>query len=80
MHHRDRTRLPDGDVRGLRQGQLPGQPPALYPQPNTADVRELLRGQDMIWVADGSLASLLAVRQVPTWRLVPETADTPASC
>jgi len=37
---------------------------ALYPQPNTADVRGLLLSQDMIWVAGGSLANLLAVWEV----------------
>lgn len=37
---------------------------ALYPQPNTADVRGLLLGQDMIWVAGGSVANLLAVWHV----------------
>ena len=51
---------------------------ALYPQPNTADVRGLLLGQDMIWVAGGSLANLLAVWHAhdlaPSWR----NAGTPA--
>lgn len=37
---------------------------ALYPQPNTSDIRGLLLGQDMIWVAGGSVANLLAVWQV----------------
>jgi peptidase E len=37
---------------------------ALYPQPSTADVRGLLLGQDMIWVAGGSVANLLAVWHV----------------
>jgi peptidase E len=37
---------------------------ALYPQPSTSDVRGLLLGQDLIWVAGGSLANLLAVWQV----------------
>jgi peptidase E len=36
---------------------------ALYPQPNTDDVRGLLLDQDMIWVAGGSVANLLAVWQ-----------------
>jgi peptidase E len=37
---------------------------ALYPQPNTADVRGLLLSQDIIWVAGGSVANLLAVWDV----------------
>lgn len=36
---------------------------ALYPQPNTPDIRELLLGQDVIWVCGGSVANLLAVWQ-----------------
>jgi peptidase E len=34
---------------------------ALFPQPNTTDVRGLLLDQDLIWVAGGSVANLLAV-------------------
>ena len=34
---------------------------ALFPQPNTADIRGLLLEQDLIWVAGGSVANLLAV-------------------
>lgn len=34
---------------------------ALYPQPNTSDVRALLLDQDIIWVAGGSVANLLGV-------------------
>lgn len=34
---------------------------ALYPQPNTADIRGLLMEQDLIWVAGGSVANLLAI-------------------
>jgi peptidase E len=34
---------------------------ALYPQPNTPDIRELLLAQDVIWVCGGSVANLLAV-------------------
>lgn len=37
---------------------------ALYPQPNTADIRGLLLSQDLIWVAGGSVANLLAVWRV----------------
>jgi peptidase E len=37
---------------------------ALYPQPNTADIRGLLLDQDIIWVAGGSVANLLAVWQI----------------
>jgi peptidase E len=37
---------------------------ALYPRPNTADVRGLLLSQDLIWVAGGSVANLLGVWQV----------------
>lgn len=37
---------------------------ALFPMPNLADVREHLRGQDVIWVGGGSVAGLLAM-----WRL-----------
>lgn len=36
---------------------------ALYPQPNTTDIRGLLLDQDLIWVAGGSVANLLAVWQ-----------------
>jgi peptidase E len=36
---------------------------ALYPQPNAADVRAHLLAQDIIWVAGGSVANLLAVWQ-----------------
>lgn len=34
---------------------------ALYPQPNTADIRGLLMEQDLIWVAGGSVANLLSL-------------------
>jgi peptidase E len=34
---------------------------ALFPRPNTEDVRGLLLEQDLIWVAGGSVANLLAV-------------------
>lgn len=34
---------------------------ALFPQPNTPDIRSLLLSQDVIWVAGGSVANLLAV-------------------
>jgi peptidase E len=34
---------------------------ALFPQPNTDDIRDLLMSQDLIWVAGGSVANLLAV-------------------
>jgi peptidase E len=34
---------------------------ALYPQPNTTDIRGFLLDQDLIWVAGGSVANLLAV-------------------
>ncbi|MEL5990409.1 Type 1 glutamine amidotransferase-like domain-containing protein [Microbacterium phosphatis] len=37
---------------------------ALFPQPNVADVGGFLRAQDVIWVAGGSVANLLAL-----WRL-----------
>jgi peptidase E len=37
---------------------------ALFPMPNVADMRELLLGQDVIWVGGGSVAGLLAM-----WRL-----------
>src|SRR4051812_9376970 len=37
---------------------------ALFPMPNVADPRELLLGQDVIWVLGGSVAGLLAM-----WRL-----------
>ena len=37
---------------------------ALFPQPNTADVRDLLLSQDIIWVAGGSVANLLALWKV----------------
>jgi peptidase E len=37
---------------------------ALTPQPNTADVEGFLLEQDIIWVAGGSVANLLAVWQV----------------
>jgi peptidase E len=37
---------------------------ALLPMPNVADPRELLLGQDVIWVLGGSVAGLLAI-----WRL-----------
>jgi len=37
---------------------------ALFPMPNVADPRELLLGQDLIWVFGGSVAGLLAM-----WRL-----------
>jgi peptidase E len=46
---------------------------ALYPQPNTADVRDLLLAQDLIWVAGGSVANLLAVWQ--THQLGPVLAE-----
>jgi peptidase E len=36
---------------------------ALFPQPNTTDVRDLLLRQDLIWVAGGSVVNLLAVWQ-----------------
>jgi peptidase E len=47
---------------------------ALFPQPNTADIRGLLLSQDVIWVAGGSVANLLAV-----WR-VHELAPVLAEC
>jgi len=34
---------------------------ALFPQPNAHDIRELLLGQDIIWVSGGSVANLLAL-------------------
>lgn len=34
---------------------------ALFPQPNVADVRAHLLGQDVVWVGGGSVANLLAV-------------------
>ena len=37
---------------------------ALTPQPNTSDVRALLLDQDVIWVAGGSVANLLALWRV----------------
>ena len=37
---------------------------ALFPQPNVPDIRESLLAQDVIWVAGGSVANLLAL-----WRL-----------
>ncbi|HEY8302399.1 MAG TPA: peptidase E [Jatrophihabitans sp.] len=37
---------------------------ALFPQPNTADIEGLLLDQDIIWVAGGSVANLLAL-----WRI-----------
>lgn len=37
---------------------------ALFPQPNVADVRAHLLAQDVIWVAGGSVANLLAVWEV----------------
>jgi len=37
---------------------------ALFPMPNVPDPRELLLGQDVIWVGGGSVAGLLAM-----WRL-----------
>jgi peptidase E len=37
---------------------------ALFPMPNVLDMRELLLGQDVIWVSGGSVAGLLAM-----WRL-----------
>ena len=37
---------------------------ALTPQPNTTDIRALLLDQDIIWVAGGSVANLLAL-----WRI-----------
>jgi peptidase E len=37
---------------------------ALFPMPNVPDMRELLLGQDVIWVSGGSVAGLLAM-----WRL-----------
>jgi peptidase E len=42
--------------RGLSASHL-----ALFPMPNVADVRELLLGQDVIWVGGGSVAGLLAL-------------------
>jgi peptidase E len=37
---------------------------ALFPEPNVADVQEHLLAQDLVWVAGGSVANLLAL-----WRL-----------
>ena len=37
---------------------------ALTPQPNTSDIRSLLLSQDIIWVAGGSVANLLALWRV----------------
>jgi peptidase E len=37
---------------------------ALFPEPNVADVREHLLAQDVIWVAGGSVANLLALWRV----------------
>jgi hypothetical protein len=37
---------------------------ALFPEPNVADVGEHLLAQDLVWVAGGSVANLLAL-----WRL-----------
>ena len=37
---------------------------ALFPEPNVADVQEHLLAQDVVWVAGGSVANLLAL-----WRL-----------
>lgn len=37
---------------------------ALTPQPNTTDIRRLLLRQDIIWVAGGSVANLLALWRV----------------
>jgi peptidase E len=34
---------------------------ALFPQPNTNDIRSLLLDQDLIWVAGGSVVNLLAL-------------------
>lgn len=34
---------------------------ALFPQPNTSDIRSLLLEQDLIWVAGGSVVNLLAL-------------------
>ena len=36
---------------------------SLFPQPNTSDIPSLLGEQDIIWVAGGSVANLLAVWQ-----------------
>lgn len=46
---------------------------ALFPQPNTGDIRGLLLSQDLIWVAGGSVANLLAVWQ--THQLGPVLAE-----
>lgn len=37
---------------------------ALFPQPNVADIRAHLLAQDIIWVAGGSVANLLALWQL----------------
>jgi peptidase E len=37
---------------------------ALFPQPNARDVRELILAQDIVWVAGGSVANLLALWEV----------------
>lgn len=46
---------------------------ALYPQPNTPDIRALLLSQDLIWVAGGSVANLLSLWQ--THQLGPVLAE-----
>ena len=46
-------------LRGFQASHL-----ALFPMPNVQDIRELLIGQDVIWVWGGSVAGLLAM-----WRL-----------
>jgi peptidase E len=46
-------------LRGFQASHL-----ALFPMPNVPDIRELLLGQDVIWVWGGSVAGLLAM-----WRL-----------
>ncbi len=47
----------------LQRGYTPSHL-ALFPMPNVADPRELLLGQDVVWVLGGSVAGLLAL-----WRL-----------